>query len=544
MQPNTVSTPTHHHLSFKQTEALLRALGNGRIGFDWKKNSLADLRRFIDAWIAQGAFAADYVEALAQEIERQTSVPPAPVASAPIPAAPAPAAVPAAPVPTPAPVAPLTPATATFDAAALAAKLRALTSTPEVQQAFAPENTAPAVPAPDENYATAAWKAYEQTQAPAVPAPVFPTAAPEVQAPVIAPVAAVPAPVVTPSVTQPQAQPTPHAQHIANPQAHPERVRARSLFEDQPDVAQALPEDLQVMVYHHPDAPAVDSLYRFNPLHVLVSLAAASCTPCFPVWCGGPRGTGKSEFARQMAARLGRPLFRVNFNKSTEPAEVMGDIGLADGDTHWVDGPVAAALRTAGAVLMLDEITYASNGNSAVLNPVLEAGGAPIRLPRTGEVLTMAPDVMTFAGDNTFGHGDTSGEYASRNVMGSDTLDRFRFKLRFDYLPEAQEVAVLRGHTLRACGRKLSATAAKNVIALIRVAREKSSRGELSGAPSLRGAVAFAIALSCGVDAPAAYETTIVRNAPDESHEELRQIFAAHWPVDAMAASFFSPVGA
>jgi MoxR-like ATPase len=201
---------------------------------------------------------------------------------------------------------------------------------------------------------------------------------------------------------------------------------------------------------------------------------------------------------------------------------------------------VTQALRTPGAVLLLDEITYAAQGYLASLNPVLECGGAPVRLPRTGEALIPAEDVMVFAADNTLGHGDTSGEYTARQPLSADTLDRFRFKLRFDYLPEDQERAVLLAHVARECGRRLRAGAATAIIKLMHVARDKGAAGELQGAPGLRAAVAMAVLLSGGVPAPEAFDDAITRSAPPESHETLRAIFAAHWPANDpdVAAAF------
>jgi len=445
-------------LSFRSTVELLRTLGNGHVGFDYKKHALADLRRFIAAWIDQGAFTLQHVEAIAQSLltppaPAPTAVPPAPtLQSIPsfVPAPPAPVIVPA----------PVVPA--------------------------APIVVAPIAPAP-------------VAPAPVAPAPVAP-----------APVA--PAPVV---VTQPCGAVT--------------TVLARSLFADQPDVAAALPADLHVRHYGSADAPEIDPSYHFEPLHVVMAMSAFACTPPMPIWLAGPRGSGKTEFIRQIAARLGRAYFRVNFTRATEPAEVLGDVGLADGATLWQDGPVTTALRTPGAVLLLDEPTYAAPGHLAALNPILEAGGGHVRLPRCGGLLTPAADVCIAAADNTLGFGDTSGEYAGRQVIGADTLDRFRFKLTFAYLAPDVERAVLTARVHDACGRRLTKTTAGMITKLLAVARETSSAGDLVGAPSLRGAVAFAVALAQGLPVIVAYECAIVNAAPIESAEKLRQIFAAHW---------------
>jgi nitric oxide reductase NorQ protein len=291
---------------------------------------------------------------------------------------------------------------------------------------------------------------------------------------------------------------------------------------------------LFVTLYGNPDAPTVDPTYIFQPAHLAMVLAAASCAPTLRIWAAGPRGTGKTEFARQFAARTGRPLYRVNFNRATEASEVIGDQGLQGGNTQWVDGPVAAACRVEGALLLLDEITYSNPGNLSALNPLLEANGAHLRLPRTSETLSPPASMLVMAADNTTGFGDATGEYAARNVIGSDTRDRFSVTLQFDYLPAAAESKLLRTIVKRATGKKMLTPVANAIVKVMTVARTKSQNGELSGAPSLRGSAAFATLLAYGVPVADAYTACIVMNAPQESGEELRQIFAAHWPADLL----------
>lgn len=382
----------------------------------------------------------------------------------------------------------------------------------------------------------------------APPAPVVLPAPPRVAAPVLAPAVAVP--VFAPVAPEPEPEPEPVvyaappavavavADIIADATrkqpthapAFPRRVSVREVFADQPDVAAQLPADMMMLDYGSPDAPAVDTLYQFDAAILRRVLIAASLERPVPCWLAGAKGTGKTEFTRQIAARFGRPFFRVAFNRATEPAEILGDMGLRDGATVWQDGPVTMALRTPGAILLLDEITYAATGYLASLNPVLERNGAPLRLPRTGEQLNIAPDVAVFAADNTLGHGDTTGEYPSRAPMSADTRDRTPYSFLFKYLPAATEAKLLRQIVSRDSGKQLKAATATAIIKVAHVARDKSAAGELQGAPGLRACVAMAILMAHGEPATEAYECTVTLSAPPESHEELRAIFAAHWP--------------
>lgn len=517
-----MQTPIYQTLTFRQTGELLKALGGGTAGFDYKRVALADLRRFIATWIAQGSFTLEHVEALAASV----SAPPTmPVPAAPVPPAPAPlpapaptVAAPPAPIAPPAPAAPIAPQP--FGAVLpIVTAYRFPLESPSVAPVVVPAIVPPA------------------PQPIAPPLPPLPAAAVPAAVATVVDVAP-PAPSVVPSVVvpTPAALPAPHVNGA------PYRLlQARAVFADQPDVAATLPENLLLKHYDSPDAPTIDPLYQFPPSVVLKTLLAMTCARPMPVWCVGPKGTGKTEYCQQLAARLGRVFFRVAFNRSTEPAEILGDMGLVDGATVWNDGPVSQALRTPGAVLLLDEITYAAQGYLAALNPVLECRGAPVRLPRTGERLIPADDVFTLAADNTSGHGDTTGEYPNRGVMAADTRDRFRVTLQFAYLPPDVEKRVLVAHVARECGRKVRSGAAAAIVKLMQVARDRGAAGELQGAPSLRAAVAMAVLISGGVAAPDAFDDTVTRAAPPESHEALRQIFAAHWPSnDPDVAAFFN----
>lgn len=529
-------------LNYRQTVEMFRRLGGGAAGFDYGKYKLGELREVAAAWIVQGVPAAlmeAHASAIAAEATAARTMP-APPAALSVPA-------PAAALPQP----------------------DALTAT----QAAALQSQAA------HDAAVAADPAHEFAARPSVPAVDIEAAQDSVRASILAAIAAPPvlpgvpmtmatlpaAPIAAPFTSPPTESETIAAALAETALTHPAaalppmadapdvqpatpapagREYARTLFRDLPAaVREAIPATLTVPVYSHPDAETPDTNYRFNAATLVPALIAMATTPAMRAWFSGPRGTGKTEFARQIAARTGRALFRVNFSRFTEGSEIIGDMGLVGGNTVWQDGPVAKAVREAarGAVLLLDEITYCTPGALSCLNPLLERNGATLRLPRTGEALPVPADLFVIAADNTFGTGDASGEYAARNELGADTRDRFSVKLQFDYLPAADERALLRDAVQRECGRKPTAAALAPLLKILHVAREKAGLGELQGAPSFRGAVAFATLLAYGLAPAEAYTLTIVHGAPEESHEALRTIFSAHWPTNAQGglASFF-----
>src|SRR6187399_1304248 len=111
------------------------------------------------------------------------------------------------------------------------------------------------------------------------------------------------------------------------------RVLARSLFPDVPqDVRDAIPAELTVEYYAHPEAPPVDPDYAFTGSILAACMGALAASPCFNLWFKGSRATGKTEMARQLAARCGRPFFRFNFNRSTTSEDILGGQAITAGD--------------------------------------------------------------------------------------------------------------------------------------------------------------------------------------------------------------------
>ena len=72
----------------------------------------------------------------------------------------------------------------------------------------------------------------------------------------------------------------------------------------------------------------------------------------------GPTGCGKTRFVEYMAWRLKRPLVTVACHDDLTAADLVGRYLIVGGQTVWMDGPLAAAVR-AGAICYLDEVVEA-----------------------------------------------------------------------------------------------------------------------------------------------------------------------------------------
>ena len=274
-------------------------------------------------------------------------------------------------------------------------------------------------------------------------------------------------------------------------------------------------DPLTVDIWNDPSAPAVDPHFIWTQdilQHLILSQDSGES-----VWFGGPKGTGKSETARQFAAITGRAFTRINFHKYTSAEDYIGAVGLENGQTVFKRGDFLAAFTHPSTVILLDEVTNADPGELAPLNGFLEPNSA---VSFGGAVQTRAPGVLVFAADNTLGNGDDSGRYAGTRQMNSALVDRFARVIQFDYLPVASEVEALVRHT--GCNPKL----ALHILEAVYVARKRVLTGEVIDAPSIRSVIAFIRALWV-LPVDKAWATTIAARQPAESLPGLSAIYAS-----------------
>jgi hypothetical protein len=279
---------------------------------------------------------------------------------------------------------------------------------------------------------------------------------------------------------------------------------------------------LEVEVWDDPAAPALVSDYVFDPASLHQTLIALSGALPDNTWLGGERGTGKTEFVTQIAARLKRKLVRINFEEGLESSSFIGANTIENGDVVWKAGTLTQAIQHAGAIILLDEVGFARPQNISKLHAVTEHSvHRALEITETGKLVPVATGVVFFAADNSTGHGDESGNFAGVREQNSAFLDRFSYTLRFNYLPEDQEVALITKRT------GLNGDATRSLVRFANIARSKARLGLLTQPPSLRQMFAWARAIKGGMPVGKAFNNAIVNKFPSECEAELRGIFAA-----------------
>ena len=289
------------------------------------------------------------------------------------------------------------------------------------------------------------------------------------------------------------------------------------------NVCNAKGNPVMVDIWNASDAPDIDPNFVWQEgilKHLLLSQNTGE-----NIWFGGQKGTGKSETARQFAARTGRSYTRINFHKYTTADDYAGAVGLENGATVFKKGAFLEAFTSPSTIVLLDEISMADAGELATLNGFLEPNSA---VNYGGFVHRRAEGVLVFAADNTLTNGDTSGRYAKTQTMNSALADRFARVIEFKYLSKEQEVQALTLHT--GCQKQL----AEHVVNAISAARAKVHTGDVIDAPSIRSALAFIRALDV-LSVDEAWESTITSRQPEESRTALDAIKAAYINASVLA---------
>jgi len=128
----------------------------------------------------------------------------------------------------------------------------------------------------------------------------------------------------------------------------------------------------------------------YEPIANEVALFEAAYANQLPVLLKGPTGCGKTRFIEHMAWRLRRPLITVSCHDDLTAADLVGRYLVVGGETVWVDGPLARAVRC-GGLCYLDEIVEARKDTTVVIHP-LGDDRRVLPMEKKGELLEAPPE--------------------------------------------------------------------------------------------------------------------------------------------------------
>lgn len=297
---------------------------------------------------------------------------------------------------------------------------------------------------------------------------------------------------------------------------------ARELFGN---VVKGTPaEKLKLSIYSGERAPKPDQFFEWPDYLPSVLCAWKRGRN---VMLTGPAGTGKTSLGQEIAARTQRPFFHIACNEATDAPTLIGQKVPEGTGTAWKDGLLTRAIRTPGAVVLIDEPSTARPGALMVLQNVL-ADTRALTIDETGEHVPVAPGVVFILCDNTNGSGDQTGQYTGTATMNRATLDRCAYTYAASYPSPDTEARILVNKT--GCTQAV----ADLLVKFANTARADTASGKLSGSVGLRRLLALAEHVTDGIDAAFAYQVSVLNTAAPEDVEHLRQLGVAMLPEHAL----------
>lgn len=261
--------------------------------------------------------------------------------------------------------------------------------------------------------------------------------------------------------------------------------------------------------------PEIDEAYRFNPDVTLALLAGF--TRDRRVLVQGLHGTGKSTHIEQVAARLNWPCVRVNLDGHLNRLDLVGRdaVVLREGKqvTEFQEGILPWALQRPVA-LVLDEYDAGRPDVMFVLQRILERDGK-FTLTDQNRVLRPHPSFRLFATANTVGLGNLNGLYHGAQRLNHAQIDRWNIVASLNYLPAAEEIAIVRARV-----PSIPETLAAALVAVAALTRKGFQAGDLSTLMSPRTVITWAENIEIFGDPATAFRLSFV-NKCDEAERAL-----------------------
>jgi len=238
----------------------------------------------------------------------------------------------------------------------------------------------------------------------------------------------------------------------------------------------------------------------YQPIGEEIEVFEAAYRQGLPILLKGPTGCGKTRFMEHMAWRLKRPLITVSCHDDLTSSDLVGRFLISGGETIWVDGPLARAVRN-GAICYLDEVVEARKDTTVVIHPLADDRRV-LPMEKVGELLEATPDFCLAISYNP-------GYQSVMKDLKQSTRQRF-VALEFDY-PNAQlEAEIIIQET------DIDAKTAQQLVKFAHMTRDLKGSGLDEGA-STRLLVHAAKLIHNGIKPVTACQTAISQAITDDS---------------------------
>ncbi|MEJ2593026.1 MAG: AAA family ATPase [Candidatus Thiodiazotropha sp.] len=249
-----------------------------------------------------------------------------------------------------------------------------------------------------------------------------------------------------------------------------------------------------------PEAYFIAEEPYYEPVDDEIAIFEAAYRNQLPVLLKGPTGCGKTRFMEHMAWRLKRPLITVSCHDDLTASDLVGRFLVKGGETIWVDGPLAAAVRV-GGICYLDEVVEARKDTTVVIHPLADDRRV-LPMEKVGELLQATPDFCLAISFNP-------GYQSVLKDLKQSTRQRF-VALEFDYPEPALEQRIIENEAL------VDASTAARLVKFAHMTRNLKGSGLDEGA-STRLLVHAAKLIASGVDPVVACRASIAQALTDDT---------------------------
>jgi len=206
------------------------------------------------------------------------------------------------------------------------------------------------------------------------------------------------------------------------------------------------------------------------------------------------------RFMEHMAWRLGRPLITVSCHDDLTASDLVGRFLIRGGETVWVDGPLARAVR-AGGICYLDEIVEARKDTTVVIHPLADDRRV-LPMEKLGELLEATEEFCMAISYNP-------GYQSVLKDLKQSTRQRF-VALEFDYPSPELESRIIVNET------GIDADMAAQLVKFAQMTRNLKGSGLEEGA-STRLLVHAAKLMKSGVSPVVACRSSIAQALTDDA---------------------------
>lgn len=250
----------------------------------------------------------------------------------------------------------------------------------------------------------------------------------------------------------------------------------------------------------------------YLPMGKEIELFEAAYENLIPVLLKGPTGCGKTRFMHYMAWKLKRPLITVSCHDDLTASDLVGRFLVKGGETVWVDGPLAQAVK-AGGICYLDEIVEARKDTTVVIHPLAD-DRRMLPVEKKGETLK-APARFLLAISYNPGYQSVLKE------LKESTRQRF-MAMEFAFPPEELEAEIVRHES------GVPPETAQRLVQFAGKTRNLKDRGLIEGA-STRLLIHAAKLIRAGIEPVKACETAISGPLTDDREmlETLAEILGS-----------------